>query len=46
MSPKNKKYKQEKDSYISMISEVGEMETILNNCNLEKRKILVEIDKI
>ena len=29
-----------------MISEVGDMETILTNCNIEKKKILAEIDKI
>lgn len=29
-----------------MISEVGDMETILTNCNLERKKILAELDKI
>lgn len=45
-SPQNKRYKQEKDAYISMISEIGDMETILTNCNTEKKKIIHEIDKI
>ena len=29
-----------------MIEEVGDMETILTNCNLEKKKILTELDRI
>ena len=45
-SPKNKRYRQEKEQCISLISEVGDMETILTNCNVEKKKILAEMDKI
>ena len=29
-----------------MISEIGDMETILANCNTEKKKIQNEMDKI
>ena len=39
-------YKEDKEEYLSIISEVGEMETALLNCNLEKKRIQQELDKI
>lgn len=41
-----KSYKEEKEDYLSMIESVGTMESQMLGCNLEKKKILAEIDKI
>ena len=39
-------YKEEKEEYLNMIEEVGTMETAMLNCNVEKRRIMSEIDRI
>jgi len=41
-----KSYKQEKEQYLSMISEVGDLETEIYNLNVEKGRTLDELDKI
>ena len=39
-------YQEEKSKYISMLSQVGDLEADLLNYNMEKKKILAEMDKI
>jgi chromosome segregation ATPase len=42
----SRSYKEEKEDYLTMIESVGSMESQMLGCNMEKKKILAEMDKI
>lgn len=46
LSPKKRGYREEKEDYLSMIESVGSLESQMLAANLERKKVLAEMDKI